>query len=178
MVAAAAKLRGCCALQPWSLRASCDFEANRKNRQRLAIFFSGRLSRLAATVVIAILRCDFCAAKLQPLVLLQKCCDTNWQHKLQECCIRMEGTLSQAKIYPVAELDSGSAPKSRPPVHDFIQYGAGVCQPHIRNIPAPTKIKLALPPPPKKPKSHPPNEEFYGHGGFLLQKEPTNPRRP
>ena len=34
-------------------------------------------------------------------------------------------------------------------------------------IPTPIKIKLALPPPhPKKPRTPPSKEEFYGHGGF------------
>ena len=42
----------------------------------------------------------------------------------------------------------------------------------IRKIPAPIKVKSALPPPKKKPEITPPplNEEFYGHGVFL-QKE-------
>ena len=32
VIAAAAKSRGCGDLRPWSLRVSCDFEANPKNR--------------------------------------------------------------------------------------------------------------------------------------------------
>ena len=38
--------------------------------------------------------------------------------------------------------------------------------------------KIGISPRPPKPPNTPPNEEYYGHGGFLLRKEPKNPRRP
>ena len=47
----------------------------------------------------------------------------------------------------------------------------------VRKIPAPIKIKSALPPPPTQNTPPPQNEEFYGHGGFL-QKERRNSRCP
>ena len=77
LVSRGRRFRSCSDLRPWSLRASCDFEANPKNRRRLATLFvcgprsekpsdfcSGMVAGpLPATVVTAILRCDFCAAK-------------------------------------------------------------------------------------------------------------------
>ena len=52
--------------------------------------------------------------------------------------------------------------------------------PSVRKMPAPIKIKLALPhPPSRKPQPPPPpplNEEFYGHGGFpaeIAEKMPA-----
>ena len=77
-VAAAVKSRGCGDLRPWSLRASCNFEGNPKNASGQRFFWGRRsekpcdfcsemvASPLAATVVTAILRCDFCAAVAWP----------------------------------------------------------------------------------------------------------------
>ena len=72
--------RGCNLGVLWSLRASCDLEVNPQKSPAASEFFAAGEAKnpaisaaamvanlLAATMVTAILRCDFCAAKVATL---------------------------------------------------------------------------------------------------------------
>ena len=64
--------------------------------------------------------------------------------------------------------------------HRYIDQNIAEAHPLVRKIPAPIKIKLALPPPPFLQSPGPPSlqkEGFYGHGVFQ-QKEPKKGTPP
>ena len=112
-------------------------------------------SPLAATVVTAILQCDFCAAKFEYCQRVSEYgLKSDWENR---CAFNPSHSGNQLGD-PTVLGDSLRR------LRVWFAEPSGKPMGLIQKNPRAHKIKLALPPPPQKTQNPPPhNEEFYGH---------------
>ena len=125
--------------------------------------------------------------------IVQRSCTMGWRSSLERCYqgLPVRKSSSYARLVMISRIREDGSVQKRWGISKLKRQHSdplSISKPTIRHIqsapprllrkiPAPIKIKSALPPAPQTQNPPPKNEEFYGHGGFPAE-ERRNSRRP